>query len=107
MSWQNPADLNWSYGMLTFFVAMNTYTLGWASRLLLIGIFTIIVSAYYKATDDLVSGFAAGGVGTFLVALAGWVMTPSIVDWVSLAISIGVMFVAAAILLIHRNQGTA
>lgn len=107
MTWQDPASINWSNGLVEFFSYINAVTLGWASRMLLIGVFIIVLSGYYKIRDDFAGGIAAAGVATFIVAFAGWLLDPPFVDWITFAITIGVMFVGAAIVLVDRNQGTA
>lgn len=107
MAWQDPATINWSNGLVEFLAYVNAVTLGWAARLVLLGIFVIVLTGYYKARDDFAGGLAAAGISTFVVAFAGWLLDPPFVDWVTLAISIGVMFICAAIVLLDRNQGTA
>ena len=107
MAWESPTAINWSNGAVEFLAYINTVTLGWVSRLTLIAIFIIVLTAYYKARDDFGGAVAAAGLGTFIVAFSGWLLEPAFVDWVTLAISIGVLFVGAAIVLIDRSQGTA
>lgn len=107
MAWQSPADINWSNGAVEFLAYINAVTLGWASRMILIGIFVIVLSGYYKVRDDFGGAIAAAGVSTFLVALTGWLLDPPFVDWITLAITIGVMFVGAAVVLLDNNKGIA
>jgi len=107
MAWQDPSTINWSNGFVEFFAYINAVTLGWASRLILIGIYIIVLSGYYKIRDDFGGAMAAAGVATFLVAFTGWLLDPPFFDWITFAITIGVMFVGAAIVLIDRGQGTA
>lgn len=101
MAWRDPATIDWSNGAAAFFYAINEYTLGWASRLILIGIYVIVLTGYFKARDDFAGGLAAAGIAVFIVALSFFLW--NFVDWISLAISIGVMIVGAAIVLLERQ----
>ena len=107
MAWASPTDINWSNGIVEFFAYINEVTLGWVSRFLLIGIYVVVLSAYYKARDDFGGAIAAAGVATFIIAFIGWLLDPPLVDWITLAITLGIMFIGAAIVLLDHNQGTA
>lgn len=107
MAWPDPTTINWSNGFTEFFAYINAVTLGWASRLVLFGIFVIVLAGYYYSRDDFAGAFAAAGISTFVVALTGWLLDPPFVDWITFAMSIGIAFVGAAIVLLDRHQGTA
>lgn len=107
MVWENPANINWSDGFTSFLAYINSVSLGWVSRLLLIGVYVIVVTGYYKIRDDITGALAAAGTATFIVALMGFLLHPPFVDWITFAISIGVLFVGAAAAIIDRNTGTA
>jgi len=107
MAWQDPTTINWSNGAVELLAYINAVTLGWASRMVLIGIYIIVLSGYYKARDDFSGGMAAAGVSVFIVAFFGFLLNPSFVDWITLAITIGLAFIGAAIVLVEKNSGTA
>lgn len=104
MAWRDPTTIDFSNGLADFFFYINEVTLGWTSRLFLIGIWIIVLSGYYKARDDFAGGLAAAGVATFVAALGFFIW--GFVNWIEFAIAIGVMIVGAAVILIDRNTGT-
>lgn len=107
MAWPDPSTIDWSSGVVSFFAYINTVSLGWASRMFLIGIYLIVLSGYYKARDDFVGGVAAAGVATFIIGFIGFLLEPQFVDWVTFSFTIAIAFVGAAALLLDRSQGTA
>jgi hypothetical protein len=104
MAWRDPSTIDFENGLADFFFYINEVTLGWASRLILIGIYIIVLSGYYKARDDFVGGVAAAGVATFVAAFGLFMW--GFVDWITFGIVIAMMFVGAAVVLIDRNSNT-
>ena len=109
MAWQDPTTINWTQGMGSFFAYINSVTLGWASRMTLIGIYVIVLSAYYKARDDFFGAIAVAGISTFIVALLGWMVEPAFIDTPTLIIVTALMFIGVAVIMVERPHhfGTA
>lgn len=107
MSWPDPATINWSEGLGSMFVYINTVSLGWVSRMFLIAIYVIVLSAYYKARDDFGGGLAVAGISIFSIGLVGWIIDPPFIDGITLAFATAIMFIGVAIVLLDQNKGTA
>jgi len=107
MAWRDPTSINWTLGFGEFFYFINEVTLGWVSRLLLMGVYIIVLTGYYKVEDDFTGGMAAAGIAVFVLSFTGWLLDPPFIDWITLAFSMGFMFVGVGAFLLDRNKGTA
>jgi hypothetical protein len=73
MTYTSPSTINASQGLSAILNYINYATNQWASNLVLIGIWIIVLMGYYKARDDFAGALAVAGYGTFVVSLFFWI----------------------------------
>ena len=96
--------LNTSAGFLNILIYINNATLGWLSRLLLIGLYVIVLMGYYNTTKDFVGGIAIAGFSTFIIGFLLFIS--GFVNGLDLGFAVGIMILGVAWILIDK-QGTA
>ena len=98
----SPVSINATQGIPAILEFVNTTTEGWFASLLLIGIWFIITSAWYKSQDDMAGALAVSGFGTWVFALLMWAG-----GWVSgtiFGIVTGVAIVSVIIILVDKGK---
>jgi len=93
-----------SAGFIGLLQWLNTVTFGWLSRLILIGLWLIVVSVYYKTKNDIGGGLAIAGFSTFVVTFLFWLGGFS--GGYDVAFALGMMIVGVVWILVDK-QGTA
>jgi hypothetical protein len=98
------STINASQGLIAILLYVNEVTNSWFARLLLIGLFVIIVMGYYRARQDFIGGFALAGFGTFIIGFLFFI--GGFVTGIDLAFAFAIMIVGVVWILVDK-QGTA
>lgn len=102
VAWISPTTINSSAGIGTTFEFLNTVTIGWFGRMLMISIFVIFFSGYLSARrDDYFGAFAVASYVTFVMGLLFWII--DLVTGLDFAIIIGITIVSSVILFVQKN----
>ena len=103
LAWISPTSVNTTAGIGTTFEFLNTVTMNWFGRMLMIAIFVIFLSGYLSARrDDYFGAFAVASYVTFVMGLLFWVI--DLVTGLDFAIIIGITIVSSVILFIQKNK---
>lgn len=97
-------NINASAGLISLLIYINNATYHWLARLLLVGIYIVVVMAYYKAKGDFIGGIAISGFATFVIGFLLFIS--GFVTGMDLAFFFGAMILGVAWILID-HKGTA
>ena len=101
MTYPSPASVNASKGFGEVLNYINVVTNSWASNMIMIAIYVIVLMGYYKARDDFKGALAVAGYGTFVVALLFWI--GGFVSGIALGMAIGGAVLGTIVLLMDNN----
>jgi hypothetical protein len=102
MTYASPTSINASQGIQTIIYYVNDVTDQWFAKLIMLGIYVLILIGYYKARDDFAGALAVAGWGTFVVGLLFWV-GGFISGWV-FSVVIAVAIVGVVFVMIDNNS---
>jgi len=101
MTYPSPSTINATKGFGEVLNYINVVTNSWASNMIMIAIYVIVLMGYYKARDDFKGALAVAGYGTFVVALLFWI--GGFVSGIALGMAIGGAVLGTIVLLMDNN----
>lgn len=101
MTYASPTDINATKGLGEILIYVNSVTNNWASNMLMIAIYIIVLIGFYKAKDDFAGALAVAGYGTFVIGLLFWV--GGFVSGITFGISIAMAIIGTLVLLMDNR----
>lgn len=101
MVYPSPTAVNMSAGLPAILNYVNSVTDNWFSKLIMIGIYVIILIGFYKSKEDFKGAMAVAGFGVFVVGLLFFVA--GFLDPISFSIAIGLFVVGLIVLLLDKQ----
>ena len=101
MTYASPSTINATKGFGEVLNYINVVTNSWASNMIMIAIYVIVLMGYYKARDDFKGALAVAGYGTFVVALLFWIA--GFVSGIAFGMTIGLAILGTIVLLTDNN----
>lgn len=103
MSYSYPTSNNFNASDIGNFLSYtNSVTSSWISNIILIGVYIVVLSSYYKARNDFWGASAVAGFLTVVIGMVLWLA--GFVSAVTLGIAVAILCVSVIALLIDAGQ---
>lgn len=108
MTYETLSSVNTAEGMHTLFIYANTITTGWFMRLVLMGLFFIVLlGSFYARRTELGQGDIAVSfvVASFVTLIGGVVLSliPGLIDMFTVGVIIAVFAISLLFLFLGKN----
>lgn len=96
-----PTTINTSNGIGAILTYVNDVTNSWASNMLLIAIYIIILISYYKAKEDFGGAIAVAGFGLFVVGMLFWM--GGFIGGLTFSVVVAICIVGIVVILLDKS----